>query len=167
MYAASIVVVAPLLNWTLLMASHAALEDPSSKLCSVVGSASILSCYQREVLYASGASTSVSLAFAVIFWVCVPRRYRRSFYMPWTYAQQIAAHWNTYSVQEQIIAITMRNPAYWPKEQARAFIAEHWAQWTRDQPAWFVDPLWRESLPAWALPDSASLMNESGDNYDD
>ena len=115
----------------------------------------MMACHQTELLYVAAATTGASLVSAAVFMMSVPSRFRKTFYKPYSWARQAADTWELYSEQDRIMVIATRNPQHWPKEPARAFIAENWERWTREKPAWFVDPLWRESVPAWALPDGA------------
>ena len=165
-YAVWIVVLSPLLNWTLLVTSHAAIDDRSgSNECSSVKSgASTLSCHRKELLYALAALTGASLVSAVVFFFSIVREYRKTFYKPCNVANTLADRWESCSMMQRTKIITARNPDYWPREPVRAFIAENWERWTLEKPPWFVDPLWRASVPAWALPDDA-VMHASAKAY--
>ena len=147
------------MNWTLLVASYAAVEDRSGSVaCSAKGAASALSCRGNSILFVLAASTGASFASAVVFFISMVRKYRTSLYEPYNWARQAADGWDDETMQYHITTITARHPDRWPKEQVRAFIAENWARWAREQPPWFVDPLWRASLQAWALPDDGAMQ---------
>ena len=50
--------------------------------------------------------------------------------------------------------LTARDPIYWPKEEAKTYIAEHWEEWEAEKPAWFADPMWKANLPSYYLPET-------------
>ena len=125
----------------------------------------MLACHQTELLYVAAAATGASLVSAAVFMVSVLSRFRKTFYKPYSWARQAVDRWEIVPFHFRIALITTRNPQYWPKEQVRAFIAENWERWTREKPAWFVDPLWRESVPAWALPDDQRHDGVQQDYY--
>ena len=94
-----------------------------------------------------GATTAVVVLSGATFLGSIKRGHVGSFFRPRSYRQQFALAFEGYTKQQEVTLITSRDPVYWPKAAVQVFIAEHWAEWEADPPAWFADPRWKAALP--------------------
>ena len=93
------------------------------------------------------ATTAVVVLSGAMFLGSINRGHVGSFFRPRSYQQQEAQGFEGYTKQDQVILITSRDPVYWPKAAVQVFVAEQWAEWEADPPAWFADPRWKAALP--------------------
>ena len=96
-----------------------------------------------------GATTAVVVLSGAVFLGSIKRGHVGSFFRPRSYRQQMASDFrgSTRTKQTKVRRITSRDPVYWPRAAVQVFIAEHWAEWEADSPAWFADPRWKAALP--------------------
>ena len=121
----------------------------SSGVCTGDEGGRLLCSHQEETLLALAASTTGVVLGSIVFLLSIVQSYVGSFYKPDSKLSYNRRDWST---SDQIRQITSRDPVYWPKEEVRNFIVEHWEEWEAEKPAWFADPRWMANIPPSCLP---------------
>ena len=121
----------------------------SSGVCTGDEGGRLLCSHQDEILLALAVSTMGVVLGSIVFLLSIVQSYVGSFYKPDSKLSYNRRDWSTCDRIEQI---TLRDPVYWPKEEVRNFIVEHWEEWEAEKPAWFADPRWMANIPPSCLP---------------
>ena len=151
-YASFIAVTTVATNWVLLALSTA-LGGLGTGGCdrSVGADGTVIklafACAPDNLFALLGATTAVVALSVAVFLLSIKRKHVGSFFKPRSYLQQTALTIQSYSEQDIIDLITLRDPVYWPKDAVRDFIAAHRVGWEAEPPAWFADPRWKAALP--------------------
>ena len=122
----------------------------SSGVCTGDEGGRLLCSHQEEILLAFAASTTGVVLSSIVFLLSIVRSYVGSFYKPDSKLSNNRRRWSNFN--NRIEQITSRDPVYWPKEEVRNFIVEHWEEWEAEKPAWFADPRWMANIPPSCLP---------------
>ena len=92
-------------------------------------------------------TTAVVVLSGAMLLGSIKRGHVGSFFRPRSCRQQMSQDFAKYPTRARVTLITSRDLVYWPKAAVQVFIAEHWAEWEADPPAWFADPRWKAALP--------------------
>ena len=152
MYASFIALTTVATNWVLLALSSALGGLGSADCDRSVGADGTVdklavACAPDNLFALLGATTAVVVLSVAVFMLSIKRNHVGSFFKPRSYRQQTALTIPSYTEQDIIDLITLRDPVYWPKDAVRDFIAAHRVGWEADPPAWFADPRWKAALP--------------------
>ena len=93
------------------------------------------------------ATTAVVVLSGVAFLGIIKRGHVGSFFRPMSYRLEEALSFEGYTMSEKITLITSRDPVSGPQAAEQVHVAEQWAEWEADPPAWFADPRWKAALP--------------------
>ena len=124
----------------------------SSGVCTGDEGGRLLCSHQDEILLALAVSTMGVVLGSIVFLLSIVQSYVGSFYKPDSKLSYNRRGWRGWSTCDRIEQITLRDPVYWPKEEVRNFIVEHWEEWEAEKPAWFADPRWMANIPPSCLP---------------
>ena len=166
MYASFIALTTVATNWVLLALSTALGGLGSADCDRSVGADGTVdklavACAPHDLFALLGATTAVVVLSVAVFLLSIKRKHVGSFFKPRSYLQQTALTIQSYSEQDIIDLITLRDPVYWPKDAVRDFIAAHRVGWEAEPPAWFADPRWKAGLPEGCWPASPAAGQDT------